>query len=75
MEKLILQSNDAMLLVVNNVDSMSQIYGIKAGINGSQNSKLIIGTSNSIIVAQLGLENISLTVPSMAESVSLHAVI
>ena len=37
-EKLILQSNDAMLLVVDNVTSMQQIYGIKTGMNGSQNS-------------------------------------
>eukprot|EP00943_MAST-04B_sp_MAST-4B-sp1_P007106 g7106.t1 len=69
-EKLILQSGDSTLIIVDNVRSKKQIHAIQTEINRSRNSTLIIGTSRCGILPQCGIENISLAIPSQEDSIA-----
>ena len=68
MEKIILLSGDSVLMAFDNVESVQQIRAIYTEINRSKSSRMIIGTSNCGIVAQLSLQHISLQIPSREEA-------
>ena len=68
MEKLILLSGDSVLMAFDNVESVQQIRAMYTEINRSKSSRMIIGTSNCGIVAQLSLQHISLQIPSREEA-------
>jgi hypothetical protein len=74
-EKLILQSGDSTLIIVDNVRSKKQIHAIQTEVNRSRNSTLIIGTSRCGILPQSGIENISLAIPSQKDSIAFISTI